>query len=349
MKDPILAGYATALNWQGKIRQFLASAEGQRYCGLLAFQNTNVRDAATAGQEFTVAQSIDWIREKLDRSLISDAVYWIDPAMCVTLGEVAATIPRWTFQLDALPTPTGFCWLGKTMNIQAHMGGEPAFEPFRGLGWVTFYKQWIPDTTPVTFFSPAGDEIVAEVHTTFDPAELVAGWRTETRIGLYFLLEEPDGQVAPGFLMEWPVGQDVPHFHCTFPDRPAKEVAFWADVSVGLMRYFAALCVFLQQDILTTTPTRIPRALQRHFAGRKTVTEPVVRVITLRKRRYETSAAREDGPRDWSCQWLVSGHWRKQWYARQGIHQPRWIAPYLKGPDDKPLKAPGRKVFAVVR
>jgi hypothetical protein len=40
---------------------------------------------------------------------------------------------------------------------------------------------------------------------------------------------------------------------------------------------------------------------------------------------------------DWSHRWIVQGHWRNQWYARAGEHRPKWIDPYPKGPEDKPL------------
>ena len=53
---------------------------------------------------------------------------------------------------------------------------------------------------------------------------------------------------------------------------------------------------------------------------------------------------------DWSCRWLVRGHWRQQpCGAGHAERRPTWILPHLKGPERKPLKAPGAMVFAVVR
>ena len=41
--------------------------------------------------------------------------------------------------------------------------------------------------------------------------------------------------------------------------------------------------------------------------------------------------------RDWSHRWLVSGHWRNQWYPSEGVRRPIWIDAFVKGPSDAPL------------
>lgn len=47
---------------------------------------------------------------------------------------------------------------------------------------------------------------------------------------------------------------------------------------------------------------------------------------------------------DWSCQWIVRGHWRNQWYPSEGRHKQRYVPPYVKGPPDKPLRVTERVV-----
>ena len=72
-----------------------------------------------------------------------------------------------------------------------------------------------------------------------------------------------------------------------------------------------------------------------------------LRVIQLR--RAERSSPTGEGTHEYSCQWLVSGHWRQQFYPSTKEHRPVWIDPYVKGPDDKPFKVPRETVFRVVR
>lgn len=50
----------------------------------------------------------------------------------------------------------------------------------------------------------------------------------------------------------------------------------------------------------------------------------------------------------WSHRWLVSGHWRQQFYPSRGSNSTIWIGPHVKGPSDKPLLLK-EKVTAWVR
>lgn len=50
---------------------------------------------------------------------------------------------------------------------------------------------------------------------------------------------------------------------------------------------------------------------------------------------------------DWAWQWAVRGHWRDQ-PTKEGT-KLIWIHPYIKGPEDKPLKPDAGRVFAVTR
>lgn len=130
--------------------------------------------------------------------------------------------------------------------------------------------------------------------------------------------------------------------------RPQEELSALTD---HLPRYMLAFLLFLQQ-VLEGVHARATRGLRRRLehAGAKQP-DPLVRVVQLRKRgqHHDAVPADEREAVDWSCKWLVQGHWRKQWYPSKQMHQPKWIAPYMKGPEDKPLKLPANRVFAVVR
>lgn len=45
----------------------------------------------------------------------------------------------------------------------------------------------------------------------------------------------------------------------------------------------------------------------------------------------------EPGAVDWQHRWLVRGHNRAQWYPSEAAHHLIYIAPYMKGPEDKPV------------
>lgn len=136
-----------------------------------------------------------------------------------------------------------------------------------------------------------------------------------------------------------------------FVDNPLEKLEAQAGTSYP-WRFMAALFLFMNDRILTTTVRPASRSMQRRIARAKNIdidAAPTAKIIELRKREYVQGETREAADREYTCQWIVRGHWRNQWYASQGIHQPKWIVPHVKGPTDKPLKAPTQNVFAVVR
>ena len=72
------------------------------------------------------------------------------------------------------------------------------------------------------------------------------------------------------------------------------------------------------------------------------MTEP--RFIRLRRALIKKQAEEQGQEVHWTHQWLVSGHWRDQWLPSSRDHRMTWIAPYVKGPPDLPLKTPVRLV-----
>lgn len=60
-----------------------------------------------------------------------------------------------------------------------------------------------------------------------------------------------------------------------------------------------------------------------------------MRVVELR--RQSSRDGGDGGSVDYSHRWIVSGHWRNQWMPSIETHRLQWIAPHVKGPDDKPL------------
>lgn len=113
--------------------------------------------------------------------------------------------------------------------------------------------------------------------------------------------------------------------------------------------WFLSFLLFVQQRILIAPQQRIERHARKRLERTGYQHEPLVRVVELRRKQAKSEHNGEHESVEWSHQWVVSGHWRQQWYPSLNANQPRWIMPYVKGPEDKPLKPPRAKVFAVVR
>lgn len=102
-------------------------------------------------------------------------------------------------------------------------------------------------------------------------------------------------------------------------------------------RRLAALWLLAAQESVAAASTeRVDRpAAKRHVRAGFEV--PTMRVLRLRHKRNPQQGETAAEVREWTHRWVVSGHWRNQWLPSEDRHRPTWIAPYVKGPDDKPL------------
>lgn len=115
-----------------------------------------------------------------------------------------------------------------------------------------------------------------------------------------------------------------------------------------LIRFFVAARLWTQQSIVAVANRPVDRHTKKRALRVQPDAECSVRVVLLRRKDYGPSDG-ESRPVEWSCRWLVSGHWRNQYHQSTGERVPTWIMPYVKGPEDKPLKAPSPTVYAVTR
>jgi len=73
-------------------------------------------------------------------------------------------------------------------------------------------------------------------------------------------------------------------------------------------------------------------------ANRKGIPHKEVTVITLRRYREPHELDHDGDGRELRVRFIVRGHWRNQWYPSLADHRQIWISPYVKGPEDAPLR-----------
>lgn len=111
---------------------------------------------------------------------------------------------------------------------------------------------------------------------------------------------------------------------------------------------------FLSSNLVRVSKARssFSRQVQRYRVRKGNPVPDVssVGVVELRRTVYRDRSDPKDRQHiDWQHQWIVRGHWRKQWFPGKEKHSPVFIQPYVKGPDDKPLKPPRESVYLVKR
>ena len=113
-----------------------------------------------------------------------------------------------------------------------------------------------------------------------------------------------------------------------------------------ILQFVFTAWAFLDQRVSIEDCSSASRPAQRR--AQRLDIDPVVHVMRFRR----AEARAHEGVScniEWSCQWLVRGHWRNQWHPRMQRHAPVWILPHIKGPADMPLKTPAPEVWQVAR
>lgn len=104
-------------------------------------------------------------------------------------------------------------------------------------------------------------------------------------------------------------------------------------------RQILAMLALLNSPYITKEHHPLPREIRRDYVrAKQPVDNELITSVTLRRLVHAPSEEGEETAREYSWRWWVSGHIRAQWYPSLRGHKLIWIAPYIKGPDDKPIK-----------
>jgi hypothetical protein len=261
-------------------------------------------------------------------TLVSRAQPFFWAAHLAHATQVASrTLPTYTFTAESFPCPDGFMWFQEPVELLVL---DPGPQLLQSVYWHVGVEAQDERGVPVLLFGQTVDRRRRNGMPTI---------QSNVRLGQ--TLEDMHAEIAR---------EGSAHAG----GIEAFGSAHYLDISDAFHRFLAACLSFLEQRLVlpVTRPASrgTRRRLEREHAGYQH--EPVVQVIELRRKdrpqmeREEPSAITAP---DWRYQWVVSGHWRRQYYRRTDTHKPRYIAPYVKGPEDKPLKAPAGRVFAVTR
>lgn len=318
-----VARFSDAIEHQLSLLRFCESPRGAFWEQTL--RRTAATDAPGAKPE--------WMDLQFASTLMSlrygDPYYW-PASFCRLVAASAPAMPDWVLTRDAIPGQYGFFSFEEPLHLPDVAGdGEPWASAVTAVAWAEFY-QLSDDGGPTLRRLPPGDQphkkfLVFTIHADMQGIN--------GRFGV------------PVTLVPWREGESTADVIAAGLRVHPKNVERWS----LKVRYIAATLAFLNQRVLVTDTRPAKRETQRR-AGKRLEIEPLVRVIRLRRPTQSPHNRDSRGDdHEWTCQWFVRGHWRQQWYPKLGRHQPKWIAPYIKGPDDAPLKAPRANVFAVVR
>lgn len=232
-------------------------------------------------------------------------LYWVAAPFCDLAGEAADELPDLTFTADEVPAPSGLVYYEKPAHLNEHLGQQTRLQPV--------------ETDAIAWFTvPQGVWVIPLMR----PDKLLAHLgRDRIRDSVGFLMpHSPGGGAVYGTHDNQPGGFRI--------------------LAVLLATWF----LIAQPGVADTQPGPIDRSQHRKYtrAGRD---YPTVNVVNLRRRPVPEGREAPQSGRDYHVRWIVKGHWRDQAHGPQwSLRRRQYIAPYLKGPDDAPVKAPGRTV-----
>lgn len=142
----------------------------------------------------------------------------------------------------------------------------------------------------------------------------------------------------------WPMAYASPR-----RDRSdGKQAAGEEHLRWSVARHILAGSAWLGQRIAVIDSGHIERHRRRQLSRESGASvESDVKVVQLRRLESRTNVGDSESV-EWSCRWIVNGHWRNQPYAN-GETKLIYILPYVKGPADMPLKIPSHTVYSVSR
>lgn len=329
------------------------------------FYPTDLRPLAGIDDPDPGTEAATQVSKIIGRGLQDALTFQATEEMVAVMRQVHDKTMANTQYLDEaeLPAPAGFAWLDKPWPIFDTWGNAI---PVRALTWELEYA-WasMEDEGRRVQFGGAPMRVACVrvgLWTYMDDDVLYGRWAGQE----HRARETSDmlGELTFMHLALLPFG-------AAFAFGKDEKDQSRADSILGILH---TLWMFLGMEIVSTEPARdIPRLVKRQAL--RSLRHGEVRVVTLRKIRHANSD-HVLNPRDidWSCRWVVQGHWRhidkyegeKHHAIREvrrgekhdacGICMSRgeqvrvtWIGPYMKGPDGAPLKSADKLVYRLSR
>lgn len=313
--------YSQALDGLIDLLRYLNSDSGRDEVKYLAQDDASLAEAS----------------QKMVRRMIDQATpYYWSGSIGAIIDVSRRDMPPWRLMPETLPTPAGYFWFDRPMSAPCANGSLEHPDEIRGLLWMRMR------------LADGFDACAVEAKRNLSPEEYDRLNPDTVWIWPIVLSSKSPGPHLTQVPIPWPAGHMTPkELDEEFVSRgggPRRSLAFRHTV----LTMFAACLAFIQQRILVQSVQRPERATRKRAAPVFNE-EREVRVIELRKRAVPSAPSGEHDPIDWACRWVVSGHWRQQWFPSVQENRPVWITPYIKGPEDKPLKLPTERIFSVVR
>jgi hypothetical protein len=344
-----MSRWEQVLEDQIRLLNFWRSDQGLRYA--LGFAGDVKRKGRAGADMYAAVPMIE--AAKLERG----SPVWVDENVMDLVTAAAPSFKPEPFYPEELFCEEGFAVLPRPQYL-TDVNGKRA--SFRAFSWGPILEVWqtARESHPalhICLYAHADDgddyseEFITEAmeRSGLSREEVVRNWKRTFGGSLSMFHSVPIrwGQPYEEVMNNPPPGG---HPAETAAEEDASPYSGRADVR-SLWQFLQAFFRLANQRVLTRTHTRVRRPLRRDAARRGMKEGEGVLVVTLRRPKTPSPEGHEPEEGNWSRRWIVSGHWRNQWYPSLNRHQQIWIAPFVKGPEDKPLVLHADRVYEFTR
>lgn len=267
------------------------------------------------------------------RILLSGDTFFMNRRFCDLVNVARQTIPdELVFEQEWMVTPSGFMWLEDPFEVpDMDVPSEKEIKMrVSAVGWqkVAAHQVSIDNNRP---FKEGAYQFACYLDHHLLSSSSPAGFGTHS----YFVLSPGDSVIGRIRSCE-----DIQGTHKYKKERSSD--------MMHEVRWVCAAMHLMSQKLTLQKDRPSQRSQRRRMEREKSQLVPLVKEITLRRfEQYTPSGVSHTV--DWQWQWLVSGHWRNQYYPSTGEYKLIWVEDYVKGPEDKPLKPSQSKIYKVVR
>lgn len=265
------------------------------------------------------------IQDKLEASLFNAEPVWVDPDMMILWEAALETFVEEPLMETDLPTDVGFVWLPRPHYM----------EDVRDLVVSNRAYMWAKVTDSGWVDGRNGERVrgdgvmFAAFHRTGDIDD-----HDDGSMGRKF----PGGVMEGDLTIDWWYIAPFNRKNYDLTDPRVKELS--------AVRPIQCLLRLMQQTIATREELRPQKPWRRRWE-RGGLDQK--KVVVVRLRRPQSRPTDEHRSVEWDHQWVVSGHWRNQWYPSLGAHRQIWISAHVKGPEDKELMVRKARVWELVQ
>lgn len=260
--------------------------------------------------------------------LTGAALYAVTASMTRLAVVAGESLPDFHLEPEDVPSPTGFMVFDEPIGSYVNTDGlTPERFPIVAVSWGQYHRAGLPrGGLWITFYTPV--DIPGMERQAASLAGRPLRERERMRIRALSGPLNWDNEAVIGYGSE----QKATYRPGASHDAKLDEFAPWSQT-------LRAAWVLMSQPQIAEVEEVEPSRAARRRAQRAGIDIHAVRVLHLRRLVRDHGQTEDDSPgREYTCRWMVRGHWRQQWYPSRGVHRPIWINPHIKGPDDKPLR-----------